>query len=249
MSRKFHAWYHKLRVSWHWMNKIACLPVRHGLNTIVWSRDFRRRWENSYPHSTKTANSRLYICPVKKRTTLRTCQVTRWFHFDSVSCYMFTFILYHLRMRHLKFITSSRIPLSRYSMSIISTTSMPSSRLLEDPWDSSLDSHSTQQPSSSSTDWFKCIYPHKNVENTLSRRSQLQSPNESLCTWFGEFCSCCCLPLLPQLACSILATWERPYNEAQYDLQARSIYLIDKPEDPKVHCVSTISCFYSTHPV
>ena len=25
-------------------------------------------------------------------------------------------------------------------------------------------------------------------------------------TWFGEFCSCCCLPLLPQLACSILAT-------------------------------------------
>ena len=28
---------------------------------------------------------------------------------------------------------------------------------------------------------------------------------------FGEFCSCCCSPLLPQLACSILATWERPY--------------------------------------
>ena len=26
---------------------------------------------------------------------------------------------------------------------------------------------------------------------------------------FGEFCyCCCCLPLLPQLACSILATWE-----------------------------------------
>ena len=24
--------------------------------------------------------------------------------------------------------------------------------------------------------------------------------------WFGEFCSCCCLPLLPQLACSILPT-------------------------------------------
>ena len=23
-------------------------------------------------------------------------------------------------------------------------------------------------------------------------------------TWFGEFCSCCCLPLLPQLGCSIL---------------------------------------------
>ena len=26
------------------------------------------------------------------------------------------------------------------------------------------------------------------------------------CTWFGEFCSCCCLPLPPQLACKILAT-------------------------------------------
>ena len=32
---------------------------------------------------------------------------------------------------------------------------------------------------------------------------------------FGGFSSCCCcLPLLPQLACSILATWERPYSEA-----------------------------------
>ena len=27
-----------------------------------------------------------------------------------------------------------------------------------------------------------------------------------LCTWFGEVCSCCCLSLLPQLACNILAT-------------------------------------------
>ena len=34
--------------------------------------------------------------------------------------------------------------------------------------------------------------------------------------WFGEFCSCCCLPLLPQLACSILVTWERPYSPALY---------------------------------
>ena len=29
---------------------------------------------------------------------------------------------------------------------------------------------------------------------------------KSLCTWFGEFCSCFCLPLLPQLAYNILAT-------------------------------------------
>ena len=33
---------------------------------------------------------------------------------------------------------------------------------------------------------------------------------------FGEFCSCCCLPLLPQLAGSILATWERPYRDSLY---------------------------------
>ena len=33
---------------------------------------------------------------------------------------------------------------------------------------------------------------------------------------FGEFCSSYCLPLLPQLACSILATWERPYSGALY---------------------------------
>ena len=30
-------------------------------------------------------------------------------------------------------------------------------------------------------------------------------------TWFGEFCSCCCLPLLPQLACSILPTIYRDF--------------------------------------
>ena len=31
-------------------------------------------------------------------------------------------------------------------------------------------------------------------------------PETSLGTWFGEFCSCCCLPPLPQLAHSILPT-------------------------------------------
>ena len=29
-------------------------------------------------------------------------------------------------------------------------------------------------------------------------------------TWFGEFCSCCCLPLLSQLAYSILPTTYQP---------------------------------------
>ena len=33
---------------------------------------------------------------------------------------------------------------------------------------------------------------------------------------FGELCSCYCLPLLTQLACSILATWERPYIDFLY---------------------------------
>ena len=33
---------------------------------------------------------------------------------------------------------------------------------------------------------------------------------------FGVFCSCCCLPLLPELAGSILATWERPYRDSLY---------------------------------
>ena len=31
---------------------------------------------------------------------------------------------------------------------------------------------------------------------------------------FGEFCSWCCLPLLTQVDCSILATWEWPYRDS-----------------------------------
>ena len=31
-------------------------------------------------------------------------------------------------------------------------------------------------------------------------------PGNNTCTWFGEVGSCCCLPLLPQLACNVLAT-------------------------------------------
>ena len=37
---------------------------------------------------------------------------------------------------------------------------------------------------------------------------------KSLCTWFGEVCSCCCLPLLPQLACNILATTYKDFFSA-----------------------------------
>ena len=34
--------------------------------------------------------------------------------------------------------------------------------------------------------------------------------------WFGEFCCCCCLPLLPQLACSILPTTYKDFLRALY---------------------------------
>ena len=33
---------------------------------------------------------------------------------------------------------------------------------------------------------------------------------------FGEFCSCCCLQLPPQLAWSIITTWEWPFSQALY---------------------------------
>ena len=35
-------------------------------------------------------------------------------------------------------------------------------------------------------------------------------------TWFGEFYSCCCLPLLPQIACSILPTTYKPLFPSLY---------------------------------
>ena len=36
-------------------------------------------------------------------------------------------------------------------------------------------------------------------------------------TWDGEVGPCCCLPLLPQLACNILATTFEPFAGAQYE--------------------------------
>ena len=50
--------------------------------------------------------------------------------------------------------------------------------------------------------------------------------------WFGEFCSCCCLPLLPQLACSILVTWGSPYTGAQqrinYNLTENPSHILER---------------------
>ena len=45
-----------------------------------------------------------------------------------------------------------------------------------------------------------------------------------LCTWFGEVCSCCCLSLLPQLACIILATTYKEIFSALYKVNLECIY-------------------------
>ena len=39
---------------------------------------------------------------------------------------------------------------------------------------------------------------------------------KSLCTWFGEVGSCCCLPLLPQLAWNILTTTYKDFFSPLY---------------------------------
>ena len=41
-------------------------------------------------------------------------------------------------------------------------------------------------------------------------------PDYKAATRFGELCSRCCLPSLPQLAYGILATWQRPNSPALY---------------------------------
>ena len=107
----------------------------------------------------------------------------------------------------------------------------------QDQWDrgpKSLPGKSCGQVSKFSNDWFLSItnlitlfqltlfiHPHrrrsignKGTDDKLStgppsQRIGRHSRNlYKAVPRFGEFCSCCCLPLLPQLACSILATWE-----------------------------------------
>ena len=39
----------------------------------------------------------------------------------------------------------------------------------------------------------------------------IQGTTKMLAASFHKFCSCCCLPLLPQLVCSIHATWPRSF--------------------------------------
>ena len=53
---------------------------------------------------------------------------------------------------------------------------------------------------------FYPLYPQKNIQGSTNRRAP----------GFCEFCSCSCLPLLPQLSCSIHATWGPPISGALY---------------------------------
>ena len=65
---------------------------------------------------------------------------------------------------------------------------------------------------------------------------------------FGKFCSCCCLPRLPQLACSILVTWEGPYSEALYILSVTHLHdepsKLDNDRPSESELLQSISSFF-----
>ena len=60
-------------------------------------------------------------------------------------------------------------------------------------------------------------------------------PGNIACTWFGEFCSYCCLPLLPQLAFIILANFlaqpctSNPEKEGLTSLSNCNFISVNKP--------------------
>ena len=65
--------------------------------------------------------------------------------------------------------------------------------------------------------WAAAVNVHKTGE--AIRRTNAPTSTGNLykaVPRFGEFCFCCCSPLLPQLACSILATWEQPNRDSLY---------------------------------
>ena len=70
---------------------------------------------------------------------------------------------------------------------------------------------------------FRHIQNTKNCQNLVTDLQQPHiiyahtGPGNNTCRWFGEVGSCCCLPLLPQLACNILATTYKYYFRAQYN--------------------------------
>ena len=60
------------------------------------------------------------------------------------------------------------------------------------------------------------------ADDVITRGENKNAGNANVnntCMWFGEVCSCCCLPpQRPQLACIILATMKKYYFRAQYNL-------------------------------
>ena len=81
-------------------------------------------------------------------------------------------------------------------------------------------SHKT--PQKSQGPWRARCEGGREGRRTSSCRSSSQWPTKSTGLDYkavprlGQLCSCCCLPILPQLACSILATWGRPYTVPLY---------------------------------
>ena len=63
---------------------------------------------------------------------------------------------------------------------------------------------------------------------------------------FGELYSCCCLPLLPHLDCSIIATWERSYGRALYILWSAKITNLTSCHSPQhPHLIVSMAIFTS----
>ena len=56
----------------------------------------------------------------------------------------------------------------------------------------------------------------RNWRLSLHIHKSCTGPGNNTCTWFGEVGSCCCLPLLPEIACNILATTYKYYFRTQY---------------------------------
>ena len=57
---------------------------------------------------------------------------------------------------------------------------------------------------------------------TRQRQGELERPQCSAKRWlprFGEFCSCCCLSLLPGFPCGMHATWGPPFSPPMYILE------------------------------
>ena len=62
---------------------------------------------------------------------------------------------------------------------------------------------------------FGPVYQINVLRDKISGQSKgktdMSGPGNNTCTWFGEVCFCCSLPLLPQLALNILATTYKYY--------------------------------------